>query len=69
MAPLIPFWGLLGIPLLLLWRGLPVHAVLFSVLVDSFLAPGGMLPIGTSLTLYTTLSLPLCLYIRYTTTL
>ena len=69
MAPLLPFWGLLLIPLLVLWCGLPVGAILFSILLDSFLAPGGVTPMWTSLTFCTMLSLPLYLYVRYTTTL
>ena len=69
LAPLLPFWGLLLIPVLLLWRGLPASAMLFSVLLDSFLVPGGVAPMWVSLTFYTVLLLPFCLYVRYTTTL
>ena len=69
MAPLVPFWGLLIIPFLLLWYKLPASALAFSILLDSFLVPGSIAPLWTSLTLYVILFLPLCIYLRYTTNL
>lgn len=68
MAPLLPFWGLLLVPALLLLLGQPVGALFFAVLFDSFLAPGGITPIWVSLTFYTALCIPFYAYLRYTTT-
>ena len=69
MAPLFPFWGLLLVPLVLLVFGLPASALLFSLLLDSFLVPGGVGPMWVSLTFYVVFCIPLYAYIRYTTTL
>ena len=68
MAPLFPFWGLLSVPILLLLLGQPVGALFFALLLDSFLVPGGVVPIWASLTFYTALGIPLYAYLRYTTT-
>ena len=68
MAPLLPFWGLLLVPILLLLLGQPAVALLFALLLDSFLAPGGITPIWISLTFYTALCIPFYAYLRYTTT-
>ena len=68
MAPLFPFWGLLSVPILLLVLGQPMGALFFAILLDSFLVPGGVVPIWASLTFYTALCIPLYAYLRYTTT-
>ena len=68
-APLLPFWVLVFVPLVLVWFGLPVSALLFAILLDSFLVPGGIAPFWVSCTVFTIVFLPLCLYVRYTTTL
>ena len=69
MAPLLPFWCLVGVSLALVWCGLPIGALLFAILIDSFLVPSGIAPFWTSCMLYTVLFLPVSLYVRYTTTL
>ena len=69
MAPLMPFWLLIVVPIVLVWCGLSVSAVLFAVLLDSFLISVGGTPLWISCTFYTVLFLPLRTYIRYTTTL
>ena len=69
MAPLLPFWYLLFVPLFMMWCGLPVAALLFSIALDSFLVPGGVTPIWASLTFYSVLFVPICVYVRYTTIL
>lgn len=68
-APLFPFIGLMIIPLLAVWCGVPFAALLFAILLDSFLVPDGITPLWTSLTFYTVLILSLYTYLRYTTSL
>ena len=68
-TPLFPFWGLLLVPLVLLWLRLPVSAVAFAMLLDAFLVPDAITPIWISLTWYTVLLLICGIYVRYTTTL
>ena len=68
-APLLPFAGLFVVPLTVVWLGMPIEALLFAILLDSFLVPGGVAPLWVSLTLYTVLWIPVSIYVRYTTTL
>lgn len=67
MAPLLPFAGLVIISLLAVWLGAPIGALVFAMLLDSFLLPDGVAPLWISLVLYTILFLPLYVYLRYTT--
>ena len=67
MAPLLPFTGLMIIPLLVTWCGMPIMALIFAVLLDSFLVPNGVAPLWVSLTFYTVLILLVYGYSRYTT--
>ena len=66
MAPLLPFAALIIIPLAAVWLGIPIAALLFAMLLDSFLVPGGTAPLWTSLTVYTLISIPFFDRLRYT---
>ena len=67
-APLVPFVVLLLFPFIAIVFNVPVLALLFSILFDSFLLPSSA-PFWMSLSFYTIIFLPICAYIRYTTTI
>lgn len=67
-APLLPFAALLLFPFIAIVFNVPVLALLFSILFDSFLLPSSA-PFWMSLSFYTIILLPICAYLRYTTTL
>lgn len=64
LSPFLPFAYLPLFPLSAVFLGSPGIALLFSVLVDSFLVPGDV-PFWISLTLYTLAFIPICAYARY----
>ena len=66
-APLLPFFALLIFPVLAVMLNAPVAALLFTVLVDSFLLPSGA-PLFHALTPYIILFLPVHAYIKHIST-
>ena len=66
-APLLPFPALIVFPVLLLVVGMPILALLLSILLSSFLVPEGA-PFWLLLPFYIVLIMPIYQYIRHNMT-